>query len=323
LSSIFLLKAIISTLQYTAGLAFLLDADSAPQSTGFLLSLAVANVLTLTGLLIREGNFRAPRLDFNSWRAESLKGLEQYLPAPPIHRLSGWSTGNAIKYNLAATASHLKNSYRSAGGHLAVPALKLFYIRIPKAGSTSVASVMLNLIIPEIKETTLNSTQINFLTDGWLQTSTEGLSGYAGFSLVRHPLIRLASVYHDIFERDDVPFIYQNYLGGILRRDLSFDEFVLRISRIPDRFKDQHFKPQHHFIQPYQKKNLPVTVLRLEDKETIDGFLKTYHLQLPHLNKAIEYDYRKYYQQNSLQTVLKMYVHDFKLFGYEQRLAPH
>jgi hypothetical protein len=102
-----------------------------------------------------------------------------------------------------------------------------------------------------------------------------------------------------------------------LPQSLTFSEFVDRISRIPDRLKDQHIKPQHLFLQYYEKQNISVKVFKLEDPENLNVFLKEYALQLHHLNKSqVGNDYRQYYTPTLLKKVSALYQSDLEKFGY-------
>ncbi|MBX2967184.1 MAG: sulfotransferase family 2 domain-containing protein [Cyclobacteriaceae bacterium] len=281
------------------------------------------SLLSFASLLLSKSNLQAERLDFHQWRMESLKGLEQFLPRPlQSPRVSAWLPRNKTAVNLLSAAAHIKSSYGTRYGHLSVPEQKLFYVRIPKAASTSIAFELLTKIKPALKTESLNPTQINFLADAWLNTTlSHDAHHFTGFTIVRHPVSRLFSVYRDFFQRDaGKPFIYQNYLGGILPQTLSFDEFVERISRIPNRFKDQHFKPQHLFIKPYRKKGISIQVFKLEEPEKLQQFLLPYNIALPHLNKSPETTPIPY-RESTLDTIKKMYAFDFKVYEYDHNLG--
>ncbi|MBX2971437.1 MAG: sulfotransferase family 2 domain-containing protein [Cyclobacteriaceae bacterium] len=270
-------------------------------------------------LLIEQGRFQTDPLDFNHLRAQSLEHLKDYLPENYPLSTVPEKKRNPILFNLQATAAQIKSGYQTKGGHLVVPQQKLFYVRIPKAASTSLSHVMLGLIKPDLKSKSLNATQLNFLADAWMQTQcSTDLKSFTGFTVVRHPVSRLLSVYRDFFlSRESKPFIYQNYLGGILPQNLSFDEFVERIHRIPDRFKDQHFKPQHLFTHPYLQKGIPVQFFKLEDPEKLQAFLLPYNITLPHLNKTPESTPISY-RESTINTIKKVYTFDFEVYGYDQ-----
>jgi len=279
------------------------------------------SLLSFVSLLVSKNNLKSERLDFYSWRKESLAGLEHFLPQPlSVPPEVKWFNHNPVLTNLIGTAAFVKRSYRKEVGHLLAPQQKLFYVRIPKVASTSMGSEMLSLIKPDLKNESLTATQINFLVDAWLQTSiNEELKTYTGFTVVRNPFDRIISVYRDFFEEGtDKPFIYQNYLGGILPRTLSFDEFVERISRIPDRFKDQHFKPQHLFIYPYSSgAGLDVQVFKLEELQLLQNFLDSYTIKLLHLNQG-KAKTGFTCTDSTADKIRKMYAFDFEVYGYDQ-----
>jgi hypothetical protein len=282
----------------------------------------MASLLKFIRLLLQESSLNNPIQDVNLWRTQSLKGLEEFLPESySSSRSNHWTQHHPALFNTIATASHIKNSFKDSAGHVLAEKAGVFYVRIPKAGSTSILSEMLGLLQPTLKKETLTATQVNFLADTWLQADLQNLNNFTGFTIVRHPLARLASVYRDIFENhENRPFIYQHYLAGILPKNISFDEFVSRINRIPDKLKDQHLKPQYLFLRPYQANGIRVTVLKLEDPASILSFLKSYGLGLPHLNQSPAYSYLEYYSKKSLLLAQNMYGHDFRMFNYEQKL---
>lgn len=283
------------------------------------------HLISLAALVISKSNWSAEPLDFYLRRKTSLAELENFLPKPLGQPSSAkWFSRNPVLTNLIGTAAFVKGAYLKKAGHLSAHQQKLFYVRIPKAASTSLGSEILKLIIPDLKTETLTSTQINFLVDAWLQTSlSEQLKTFTGFTVVRNPVDRIISVYRDFFAPDSTkPFIYQNYLGGVLPKTLSFDEFIDRINRIPDRFKDQHFKPQHLFVKPYQQKGINVRVFKLEKPEPLQQLLQPFGIMLPHLNKSPQTTPVSI-RENTLNTIKKMYAFDFKVYGYDQNSAQH
>lgn len=276
----------------------------------------VKDLFTIVQILIKHGGFRTAPLDFNYLRAQSLQHLKEFLPEHYPVNAESLKKRNPFLFNLLVTVAQIKSGYQTKGGHLIAPNQKLFYVRIPKAASTSLSQVMLELVNPALKNLSLNSTQLNFLADAWMQTqlSTE-LNTFTGFTVVRHPVSRLLSVYRDFFLSDTrKPFIYQNYLGGILPQNLSFDEFVARISHIPDRFKDQHFRPQYLFVRPYQQKGISIHTFKLEEPEKLQEVLA---IRLPHLNKSPE-SATIPYTESTLNTIKKVYTFDFEVYGYDQ-----
>jgi hypothetical protein len=263
----------------------------------------------LLRLVTQHGTLRHSGENFSQTRKESLKELQAFIPSIDSHKLNSGTTNSII-----AQAAFIKNSFQRKGGHLS--AGQLSYIRIPKSASTSMSAALLEKIYPTLSQYKLNEVQINFLTDVNLQVHPEDVSK-SYFTIVRNPYGRLVSVYRDFYENKDSHFIYRDYLFGILPQSLTFSEFVDRISCIPDRLKDQHIKPQHLFLHYYQKKNISVTIFKLEDPEKLNAFLKEHSLQLPHLNKSqVGYDYRQYYTPALLKKVSTLYQSDLEKFDY-------
>ncbi|MBX2962319.1 MAG: sulfotransferase family 2 domain-containing protein [Cyclobacteriaceae bacterium] len=278
----------------------------------------ITDLLSVTRLILSKGNLTTKPLDFNGWRKGSLAGLEKFLPQPLSTKNRTWLKKNPTLFNLVSTAAFIKSSYQKQAGHLVVPQQQLYYVRIPKAGSTSIGSELLKQIHPELSHEKLNATQINFLVDAWLETSvSDNLKSLTGFTVVRHPFARIVSVYRDFFQdQPNRPLIYQNYLGGILQRNITFDAFIERISRIPDRFKDQHLKPQHLFLEPYRKKGLQISVLKLEALQNHQDFFSQYGITINHLNQS-DSTAEISCADSTVETIKKMYAFDFEVFSYD------
>lgn len=275
--------------------------------------------LRLAWLVIRHGHLRHSGEDFNKNRGESLKELQEFIPHHLTIR-SNTKAQHTITFNLLAQISFIKNSKKTQGGHLS--ASDINYIRIPKAASTSMSKELLEKLYPTLKQKSISETQVNFLTDIHLQKTISNTPTY--YTIVRNPFARLVSVYRDLFENRE-HHIYRDYLFGILPQQLTFTEFVERISSIPDSLKDQHIKPQHAFLKFYEQKNVQVSVFKLEEPETLNQFLNQYELKLPHVNKSAEsYDYQSYYNPDTLAKAFDIYQADVQRFGYEteyKRLA--
>jgi Sulfotransferase family len=275
--------------------------------------------LQLTALIFTHGTLRSSGQNFNQNRAKSLETLTEFIPLK--------STGNALEpksdpgkkssgINLLAQAAFIKSAFRNSGGHLSVDSLA--YIRIPKSANTSMSYAMLSKQYQTLPQNHLDETQINFLTDVHLKTVHEAGTEMF-FTVVRNPFARLVSVYRDFFETDHKEFIYGDYLFGVLPQTLSFTEFIDRISRIPDRLKDPHLKPQHLFISPYDKKGITVKIFKLEDTAELKLFLTEHGMMLTHQNKSAEaYNYISYYTPQSLIQAYEICKLDVEQFGYRQ-----
>ena len=191
-------------------------------------------------LVLRYGKVRHSGRDFNLERSNNVSRLLQpdiQLPVGNIqqNKIKLRLLKNSITKNLLAQGAFLKNSYRPQGGHLFAPALNLAYIRIPKSASTSISLSLLPFCDQRLKNRSLNSTEINFLTDIYLNHQLkEDNRSIKFFTVVRNPFARVVSVYRDFFEKSSGDFIYQDYLFGIFNRHISFPEFIHRLQSIPE-----------------------------------------------------------------------------------------
>jgi hypothetical protein len=285
----------------------------------------VIRLASLMVLIVRRGKFRHSGYDYEKARKQMLSDVMQFSPVPsqkdqqrsPRRR---WFFGNNYVKAWSTQAAFAKNALKSKAGHISAPHLNLSYIRIPKAASTALSSAMLHARFPELKKYAMPAEKINFLTDVNLQKDS-GFKERKGifFTVIRNPFSRIVSVYREFFERQSFPFIYEDYLFGILRKNLSFKEFLNVVQLIPDNLKDQHLKPQNLFLKWYQANNISVRILKLEEPATLKNFLSRYDLPLESINKSEQaYDYREYYDQEILELVHDLYSEDIFVFGYEE-----
>ncbi len=265
------------------------------------------------GLLLRHGALHPRSPDYAQIKKRHLEGLEMWLP-PNYFTAQGH-----VPSNFRAFVSLMLSVFRRTGrGHLLHPNRPLYYIRIPRSAGTSLAYTILSTSFLQLPP--LTPLQVNLLCDAWLRQKIDtSLRQRTGFAVVRHPLHRLVSVYRNFFEcpRDDF-FIYHGYLFNILPPQLTFDEFVKRITCIPVRWLDRHLLPQHTFLKPYLRRGLLVEIFRLEEPEALHAFLHRHNLELHHENASGgEYDYRAYYTAATRKRALELYAYDCRVFGYE------
>jgi hypothetical protein len=275
------------------------------------------------GKLLHSGN------DFNQDRKDQLKNLSAFVapknpkPFDRLLLLPSVLSRNSFFRNLISQGAFAKRNLLAHGGHLHIPFLNVSYVRIPKAANTSLSWAVLQAIYPSLKEKELAPREINFLTDANLrQEITFQDSGDIFFTVVRNPLARLVSVYRDFFENKGHLFIYEDYLFGLLKKNISFQEFVQRIDLIPVWLLDQHLRPQSSFLEIYKRKGNPVVALKLEKAGEVDSFLSIYGMSMPYLNgSSALYDYRSYYTAETLRIVYRIYQKDIKSFGYQEEYA--
>ncbi len=142
---------------------------------------------------------------------------------------------------------------------------------------------------------------------------------YYAFSFVRNPYERLVSSYRDKFNiEDESRFLYSNYLFGYLRNDDSFEDYVRKVTRLPDFLCDRHFKTQHSIIFSRGAKmdhvgkveNLP------EDYEEIRKRYEFHALKI--LNKSHGTNADELLTDEVRGIIHKRFRKDFDAFGYER-----
>jgi len=284
---------------------------------------SIPRVALLVRLILSDGKFRHSGHDPRNIRREALAELSRFLPRDaqmPVDGNGGkkWLKKNPFIRSWHSQAAFVKDAFRKKGRHLWAPAANVCYVRNPKAASTSLSYALLSARYPELKDFRLTPQKINFLADINLR---EGLSGDEKkaefFTVVRNPFARLVSVYREFFEKQNAQFIYEDYLFGILRKELSFSDFVKRLELIPDRLKDQHLRPQHCFLNFYERNKVAVRILRLEESQDINAFMERHGLTLEKFNTAeFQYDYRHYYDRETVRAVYNIYKDDVARFGY-------
>lgn len=269
-------------------------------------------------MLIREGNYRGTSAHLLEWKSEMFSHLQTTNHARRQGKFTLWLMKKKYLAQWVAAAAFIKGSLNRAGGHLTIANRGLSYVRIPKAASTSLCKTMLLAQAAGIVAEHFSPAEINFVTALHLQKKAGSVTR-AGtvFTLVRNPFSRIVSVYREFFERGKKPFIFEDYLFGILKQDMSFAQFVNAVNQIPDVLKDQHLKPQHLFLSYYESEKIPVTVMKLEEPEQIGRFLEKFGLQFGLFNQSEStYDYRHYYDRETLDIARDIYKSDLTRFGY-------
>ena len=142
-------------------------------------------------------------------------------------------------------------------------------------------------------------------------------TSYFSFAIVRDPYERLAPCYRAKFNKvDESKFMFSNYLFGFLKNDDSFEEFVRKVSKIPDILCDRHFKAQNKIVFASGKKmdfigkfeNLPSDFEEIRERYDF--------AELPMLNKSSGRTASDLFSDETRALASKRYEKDFELFGY-------
>lgn len=269
--------------------------------------------------ILRNGKFRYSGPDINARKIEIADGLKGHAIIPGKKYVKRGHAKHDVLRAFVAEAAYLKNSLKSEAGHLSLPEARICYIRIPKSASTALCRTILLTRFAGLQARDTTPEEINILSDLHLDKSVTERNDMTFFTVVRNPFARIVSVYREFFESGHKPFLYENYLFGIFKQGFSFQEFVEVVRRIPDRLKDQHLKPQSMFLEYYERRNIPVMIMDLENPEQIDQFLGERGLRFEAFNESnVRYDYRAYYDRQTLSDVSALYKQDVERFGYDR-----
>jgi hypothetical protein len=222
---------------------------------------------------------------------------------------------NTIVSNIA----YIKSARKLNNQFFFVDKSSLAYVRILKSASTSVLSQLLPMIDNRLVNVKLTDEQIDVLAMKYArQAITPGEKNYTYFTIVRDPFRRLVSVYLDLFNAHNAHFAYADYLFGILKYNMTFSEFVLTLSKIPDALKAPHFALQSHIIENLGDE-ISIKYFRLEkDGAELSEFLEQHGIHLPHVNRHKKtYDYRDFYSPETAKLVYKIYKGDVEKYGYQ------
>ncbi|MBN4046591.1 sulfotransferase family 2 domain-containing protein [bacterium AH-315-P15] len=204
---------------------------------------------------------------------------------------------------------------------------QLVFIDNPKVASTSVKKALFR----DLKYDALGQEPFHRLLEGRaaLHVPKRALK-YRYFTIVRNPFSRLVSTYRDkvegrpaedwgVFNVKFYRLVFQHV--GKLQRDqaaVSFNDFAMAVSRIPDWLSDRHIASQTRWknrIGPSANVNLLKFETLSEDWE----LLRQSH-DLPALdvlNRTPEADWRPYYRDQAvIDAVSHRYHSDIEAFDY-------
>lgn len=199
---------------------------------------------------------------------------------------------------------------------------KAIYFPIPKVASSSMKKFISRILnIKGSKEHERKSPQYyNFREFPFVKKNEilKKYKNYFKFTFVRNPYDRLVSCYEHWIKNE---FRSNFDIYDSVKPEMSFEEFVKAISKIPDHISDGHFRSQHTFITD-RKGNLLVNFIgKIENINT--DFKKVCkktgmpYKKLSRINKKAEKNYREYYDEETKKLVQERYKKDFEMFGYE------
>ncbi len=134
---------------------------------------------------------------------------------------------------------------------------------------------------------------------------------------LRNPWDRLLSCYLQKKSMHKLRFYERNNLNI----EMTFEEFVEAVSKIPDYMADVHFRSQFTCLADCEGRIIVDFIGEFsnikEDLPTLCQRFNLPHFPLPHLNKTTHKSFREYYTPAMIDMVAKRYKIDISLFGYE------
>ena len=199
-----------------------------------------------------------------------------------------------------------------------VPELNVAFVPNPKVANRSIKLAMATRINPEFRGDPHNAGW-KYVTLGQLQQ----LDCFK-FGFVRNPLDRLISCYKQkilLYARTyNQPVLFWRY-GDLFHPQMSFEDFVIAVSGIADRYSDIHFRSQHTYFYK-RERNMIDFIGRFENLDQhwqhIDQMCKLG--ALPHLNPSTRVQQQVSYSPRLVEIATKRYKKDIELFGYEKQV---
>jgi hypothetical protein len=226
----------------------------------------------------------------------------------------------------------IKYGYYIPNQYYSYPDKKLIYIPIPKVACTSIKTTIMGNNTSKPDQDNYN-TYMNIHSEATKeheQLSLKGYEDYYKIAFVRSPFDRLVSCYEDKLMKNEqhtgrhyFTSRYNNIFINIVfgrrfTQDMSFDEFVSLVSRIPDRLSDAHFKSQYAFLYKNNTK-VPDYIGKFENlTDDWKPIAEKYGIaELPMMNKSKRQSWKEYYTSiETIEHVAKRYKNDIELLGY-------
>lgn len=213
--------------------------------------------------------------------------------------------------------------------------LRLIYYPIPKVASSSIRGYLLkNGFLKDYEEDqglTMERIHHGFAYPTISAKEAEELkkNGYRSFAVVRDPMARSFSCYKDKiagYRESGQPLRYgfsrynRLFMREVFSTDMSFEQFLCTVARIPDFIADEHFRSQACFL-PIRHNSLMVD--QLVQLENLDaGMVETcIEWGLPpwserRINPTRQSMEPQNYKAHLYGIVSKRYRRDYELTGY-------
>ncbi len=200
---------------------------------------------------------------------------------------------------------------------------KLIYLTLPKNACSSIKTTF-------FQQTFADNGTIHLTDEAHVQHTTTRLhklrhtADYFKFSFVRNPFSRVYSCYLDKLVKRRV---YEYYLGGYLGNVETFDEFVLKISRIPMFLSEKHFMSQYFHIHQHHRAQLDFIGRYEHLAQDFEAVKQRFQLKpLPRFNQSQNHpdEWMAHYTKQTAALVYEKYQQDFDAWypsAYDELLA--
>ncbi len=208
---------------------------------------------------------------------------------------------------------------------------KFIYFPVSKAGGSST-----KIMIAEMEGLPITGNPHNAVPFEWVRAKDlDRYPDYKRFAIVRNPWARILSCYRDkvywqrlesgeIIRRQKIFAGFARY-NRLLRRELfhpnmTFDEFVRIVARIPDVFSDRHFRSQHKEFCQSNGTPFVEHLIRMEAyQEQMQSFLSSVGadgFDIKHEHKTRKSKRSEQFDDELAGIVARRYRRDIELLHY-------
>jgi hypothetical protein len=225
-------------------------------------------------------------------------------------------------------------AFVGADGIVVLEELKIAYVAIPKVANSTVKAVCADILGDALGDLQNESwrpapfrspegqailRQRGILIDPGMLRRRSDLEV---FTLVRHPLDRLASCWASKIDgRNADAGLGSKFreLGGFAPH-MPFSDFVRRTAEIPDWKAEGHFRSQASYLVDGRRGLVADTVLRFEElPECLHTYLTSrgaQHVEVPHLLQSSRPSWQSMYDAETEELARERFADDLTLFGY-------
>ena len=266
------------------------------------------------GLILKAGSFFGRPIDFQKKRETILNSAASHQKERFHFPLANYLAQTRMFGTFIENITFVKNQKNNTRNIFYVDSLKIGYVRILKSGSTSLLKELLPMMDEKLSEKKLSDKEIDQLANYY--ANHKHRNQYQLFTLVRNPFQRLVSAYIDLFNPNNQEFILRNHLFGIFKHQMSFNDFVETLAKVPVSLLEPHFVSQLKIIEACGGLE-KIRVIHLgKNKAEMDLFCSEFDLKISHSNKSLDYNYQTFYNPISLQRAFDLYKADVVALGY-------